>query len=85
MASGVKQPPSRVERSRRHWGPLLTPRWAQRPWVLLGLAAVHAYLGVVHVWTAATRDGLTWTHTWKGGGALIGTYLLAAWAVRAWR
>jgi hypothetical protein len=57
------------------------PRVILHPVTLLGIAAVHVYLGGGHM--AELMGGhVEWTHIWKGFGALIGAYVFVALASR---
>ena len=57
------------------------PRFARRPTFFLGLAVVHLYLGGGHI-LALFDTGVTWTDTWKGFGAVAGTYYFTALGLR---
>jgi uncharacterized membrane protein len=58
------------------------PRFVFNPLTLAAIAAVHMYLSVGHLSHLVAGD-IEWTHIWKGFGALIGVYVFAALAARA--
>src|SRR5262245_14482408 len=58
------------------------PRFTRSPIFLLGLAALHLYLGGGHI-VALFRSAVTWTDIWKGLGATAGAYYFTALWLRA--
>jgi hypothetical protein len=65
--------------------PLLPlPRFIPRPFTALIIAVMHVYLALAHVVPLVGGDR-TWTHIWKGFGALAGAYIFAALASRGLR
>jgi hypothetical protein len=57
------------------------PSFVLRPLTAVVIAAVHVYLAAGHLWPLILGD-VRWTHIWKGFGALAGTYVFTALALR---
>jgi hypothetical protein len=57
------------------------PRFVLHPLTAVVIAAIHLYLASGHV-SDLLAGHVTWTHLWKGSGALGGAYVFAALASR---
>jgi hypothetical protein len=57
------------------------PRFVLQPATALAVAGAHIYLSAGHLWSLIGGE-VTWTHIWKGFGALAGAYVFAALASR---
>jgi hypothetical protein len=65
--------------------PLLPlPKFILRPFTALIIAVMHVYLALAHIVPLVGGDW-TWTHIWKGFGALAGAYIFAALVSRGLR
>ena len=57
------------------------PSFILRPFTSVVVAVVHVYLALSHLVPLFAGD-VSWTHIWKGFGALAGAYVFAALASR---
>lgn len=54
---------------------------AARPLAVLGLGALHVYLGLIHL-SMMAQSGLAFEHVWKSAGAFAGAAYMITIGVR---